>query len=161
MLLAAAAAAALAGCAADDPEADPGATVAPVEDYAANMVDCLTDRGWPVEATEDGGVRTTDGIPTEQGDQYEADRDECSAQFGYDQPPTVTRAEAEEIFDTLLGVAECMRDRGYSVPERPSEQAFVEALMDRPLPIWHPYDAVPDDSISEKEAVREQCPVPD
>jgi hypothetical protein len=40
------------------------------------------------------------------------------------------------------------------------QQAFVEALLDHPIPQWHPYDAVAvSDNPADLAHVRRECPV--
>jgi hypothetical protein len=132
-------------------------------EHDASMVRCMRDKGWDTFAVRGGGIGTR-GVPDEQMDQYRADEEKCYADlgFGVGQPPTVTRGEAEELYDVLLEVADCVRGLGYSVPEAPSRQAFVEQLISYPIPEWHPYDVLYETadtaSIQQAEA---QCPIPD
>lgn len=168
---------ALTGCSGEDPpsEAPPESSAAgdvavdsPIgpgnqtDDKSINMVRCLTERGWDVEVTAEGWGTGPAGIPNEQYDQYGADRAECESQFGYDQPspPSLDQAAAEEQYDLLLVVAACIRDLGHPVSEPPSRQAYVEAAMENPVAVWHPYDDVFNSGdFNAIQQVERECPV--
>jgi hypothetical protein len=134
----------------------------PWEHYIRDMVRCLTDKGWDIDDGGDGyGVHG--GVPLAQVDQFDADKDACQARFGYDQlpGPSVSHDEAEDIYDLLLGVADCVRALGYDVPPPPSKQAFVEQLVAHPIPSWHPYDEVfQRGNPAEIQRVEAECPIP-
>jgi hypothetical protein len=181
LLAGVAAVVALAGCTTDAPEA--GAPASPtqpaaappaapppfeteyarlVEHYIRDMVGCLTDLGWEVIDHGDSYESPHD-IPDDQFEQYAADVELCEAQFGYDDlpPPYVTRPEAELLYGLLLDVADCIRDLGYDVPDAPSQQAFVEALVTYPIPAWHPYDSFYEDNDwSAIGQIERECPTP-
>lgn len=139
------------------------AVIAPQKDYVANMVRCLTERGWNVVASDDGSYETPDGIPNEQLDQYKTDVTACRASFGYDKiaAPHVTREQAQKLYNDLLKVAQCVRGQGYTVPDPPSEQTFVEALVNYPIPVWHPYQVVTEQGGPDAlKNIEKTCPVP-
>jgi hypothetical protein len=139
-------------------------TIAPQRDYAVNMVRCLTGKGWNVVLSDQGGYLTPDGIPNEQADQYDADVKSCRAKFGYDKisAPNITRAQAQKLYGDLLNVATCVRGQGYTVPDPPSEQTFVDALVNYPIPIWHPYQVVQQQGgPGELKRIEKACPVPE
>ncbi len=134
----------------------------PWEHYIRDMVRCLTDKGWEIDDRGDSyGVHG--GVPIAQVDQFDADKAECEARFGYDQlpGPSVSHDEAAELYDLLLVVADCVRALGYDVPPAPSKQAFVEQLVDHPIPSWHPYDKVfQRGNRAEIQRLEEECPIP-
>jgi hypothetical protein len=152
---------ALASCTA--PQAEPTETASDVVSADANMVQCMADKGWEVQLDNDGGWSTTVGVPDEQLEQFDADVDDCRATFGLDQPPPpLTQQEAEELYDLLTGaVADCVRNLGYTVPEPPSRQAYVELLTGGGLADWHPhYVPEAEASFAVYQEVRAECPVP-
>jgi hypothetical protein len=132
------------------------------EQRPAEMVRCMTDKGWHVEV-RDGGWGDVDGVPEAQVDQWDADADACRTELGHDTgPPVITPEEAGEMYDLLVEVAECVRDLGYHVPEPPSRQSFVEDLVEYPIPSWHPYDVVYDraSGAGDIRRVEAACPIP-
>lgn len=151
---------ALASC--TSPQAEPTETASDVASADANMVRCMTDKGWEVQLDNDGWS-TTVGVPVEQLEQFDSDMDDCRATFGLDQPPPPpTQQEAEEAYDLLTGaVSDCVRELGYTVPEPPSKRAYVENLTSGGLADWHPY-YVPEaeESFAVYQEVRAECPVP-
>ncbi|HIW62414.1 MAG TPA: hypothetical protein H9881_08160 [Candidatus Stackebrandtia excrementipullorum] len=129
-------------------------------EWATDMADCLTDKGWNVTAGSDGSLSAE--TPTEQYEQYESDREDCSAELGYDQPlPVRTAEEAEAYFDALLEAADCVRDLGYTVADPPSRQYAVEQIQQPVIDLgWDPYDAVRPLSEETIEEVFTACPEP-
>ncbi|HLV57318.1 MAG TPA: hypothetical protein VKY81_00340 [Natronosporangium sp.] len=124
------------------------------------MARCLRDKGWDAYATEEGWGAS--GIPHAQSDQYDADENECRTSTGIGEvpPPEITEEEAAELYDVLLGVADCMRDLGFAVSEPPSRQAFVEDVVTTTIPDWHPYDVVFESgNQSDIQLVESECPV--
>jgi hypothetical protein len=156
---------ALASCSAAGDEVehvDDPPTRAPSEDYASNMVACMTEKGWDVEENWEGGFDSPrGGLLPGQVQQFNSDTDECESRFGYDLPaPPLTQEEVEQLYDVLTGpVTECVEALGYSVPDPPSRQAYVEHLIGGGLADWHPY-YVTDESMAAYEKIRRNCPVP-
>lgn len=154
---------ALAACTSSEPPAESAdAESAPVESFAINMVECMTNRGWNVHAdSAENSWSMDDGIPESQLGQFESDTRSCEEKYGYDQlPPPPSRAEAERIYDQLQ-VAECVRELGYPVDDPQSKQSYVEELMASEIPSWHPYGQVVESMTFESELseVMEACPV--
>lgn len=126
---------------------------------ASDVARCLLERGWEVKVEADG---VTADVPPEQQERLNADMEECIEQFG-DSPPAFpqTAAAAEQQYDMLLAVAECVSGLGYPVDDPPSRQAYVEAMLNEQLPHWHPYQHLYEDGypLTEVGQVRAQCPV--
>lgn len=99
------------------------------------IVECLRDKGWHAIAHEDGSVQSPE-MPTGQVDLYVADEDACVAGLGYDDYPEITDEVARQYFASMKESAECLANLGISVPEPPSEEAFVEAMVTRRESIW-------------------------
>lgn len=152
---------AMAACSAPEPvnEAVPTAT----GEFGDNMVRCLSAKGWDVRADADDEVHA-EAIPEAQIDQYRADRDACMAEFGYDEPPSITPEVASGYYDKMLALADCLRGLGYPVPDPPSREAFVEELVATGGSSWFPYEAVQDAAFAgDADAFREAdaaCPQP-
>lgn len=126
--------------------------------YQANMSRCMSDRGWEVVVEEGSGYEVT--VPEDQDEQFFADHASCVEFFGYPSGPVqVTAEEAAALYAELLEVADCVRSEGYEVSDPPSERAFVEALVSKPIPIWHPYYAVSNMGKSAADALEQACPV--
>lgn len=129
------------------------------------MAACLEAKGWEMEVHLDNSYSVGgDGIPKEQIDQYFADQDDCRRQLGHAQPiPPMTREQAEDYFEELFEVADCVRSMGYPVGEAPSRQWAVEALMQETIDLgdW-PYGPLQDSGISpaELEELYAACPLP-
>ncbi|MGH8827472.1 MAG: hypothetical protein ACRDVZ_07710 [Jiangellaceae bacterium] len=155
---------ALAACTSSESTAESAvADPEPVESFALNMVECMTDRGWSVHADSAGNSWSMDaGIPESQMEQFESDSRSCEEEFGYDVlAPPPSREEAEELYDQLLTVAECVRDLGYPVEYPQSKQSYVEELMASKIPSWHPYNLfyASIEFESELNKVQDACPV--
>lgn len=155
-------AAALVGCSGGDPPSmTPQPTMAPVEDFAINMQRCLGEKGWEVEVSWDNSIGMS-GLPPEQRDQYDADVQVCLAAFGYDEPPRpLTQEEAQDLYDAMLLVAECVRGLGYTVPDPPSKQTYAEWLTTPGgLAKWTPYSGIPMTSRDDRKRAQQECPPP-
>lgn len=75
----------------------------------------------------------------------------------------MTDEQAEEYFDALLEVAECVRELGYQVADPPSRQAAVEALQQNVIDLgWDPYEDVTLNAGSndKTDEVYRECPQP-
>lgn len=138
LLAAAVLVAAISGCTGDEDPESSAPTSSPNIDSLAG---CLHDRGWDIEVTWDDGIHYS--IPAEQRDRFRKDLDECKLTAGYPKEALpMTEERAKKFYDKWLGIAECVRDRGFEVDEPPTEQAFVEALVSHEF-IWDPMTHVP------------------
>jgi hypothetical protein len=151
----------LTGCGSEDTATpDAARSLAPAEDFADNMHRCMSEKGWETEISWDGGLGLS-GVPADQVDQVDADVRECRERFGYDRPARIpSQQEAEELYDALMDVAECVRERGFPVPDPPSRQAYVEDFLTDGYVTWHPYDTVRQNAANELPQIAEACPAP-
>lgn len=127
-------------------------------DFAANMLPCMSDYGWKMEAGSDGGIRT-DAIPSGQEDVYRDNLEACMAEFEYDvPPPTLTDAQLREIYPHALWEWRCLQDAGFSPETPPSEQTFVDTYHAEGW-TWSAYSALTG-TLGEEEiiAMFEECP---
>jgi hypothetical protein len=129
------------------------------EAYRQTWLRCMRDRGWETTVNTDGSFRTE--VPDDQDEVYHADFEDCQQEAGVHLPPLeVTPEYAGAVYDRLLEVAECVRDLGYHVPDPPSRQAFVDALVAYPIPAWHPYNSAYDaGGPGAQQRVEAECPV--
>lgn len=155
---------ALAGCADGGPvEPRPSASRGQVYSAGAKMVGCMTGRGWQVGQFPDGSWGAPDGIPAARADAYDSDARQCAASFGLDKsPPPVTREIAEAHFAALTATSECLRGRGYEVPDPPQRERSVASMLNSGDPLWDPYEkaARAVDSPTELDQIYLDCPQP-
>ena len=130
-----------------------------IDQAAADMVACLTDRGWDVEADPVNGGISAIEIPPSQQSAYDADYEECNTEALADLPD-FTRDVAEDFYDDLVASGECLKELGYSVPEPPSKQASVDSMLDGDIidPLWDPYSKIAGSGVWEDAL--EECPQP-
>lgn len=133
-------------------------------DFQTSVLSCLTERGWPVKQTDDGGGITYDGVDPgpEVGERYNQDLDACTREAG--PPPTyqpLSDAEIRAYFALTLEVAACLEAEVIVVPEPPSEDVFVEAhraaAAGTNVETWSPHAAVPP---AQSPSMLEKCPEP-
>lgn len=159
---------ALAGCAASGDEVAevpyerPGwmAEQAQVQDeYRESLQSCVRAKDWNVTVDRYGGV--VEPFDTADVPRWEADRDACLAEMGVSGEARLDRERAELLYDRQVDTWRCVLDLGYDVPEPPSQETFVEALLGGGTRDWHPYgDLVGAIPWSEWEALEETCPQP-
>jgi len=110
----------------------------------AAMVSCMQDKGWNATARQypDGATDFGLDYQTVQEKQVEAAQRACEKATGWKStPPKATEEQAGKSFDDLSRVAACLESHGYPVPEAPSRQSFVDALVGGSA-IWSPYQLV-------------------
>jgi len=159
------------GCSAGEPE--PAATetlsyAQRMEVWTENTASCLRDRGW--DATSNIMSVRVHGVPPGQEDAYRADYQDCWGRYGEASDPeygvTVTPEAASSYFAALQTGSECLRELGFNVPDAPSEQSFVNAIVNTGnLLYWDPFEVTWDENQRnalgvEINEIREQCPQP-
>lgn len=121
------------------------------------MSRCLNEAGWAVELSPDGSIEAS--YPSEQRSQYLAAMQACQAEFGYDLPlPSLSPPEAEALLDQIVSAADCLRSRGFAVPEAPSRQASIDGLVSSRDPRWDIYADIPPGD--QQADARAQCRAP-
>ena len=101
----------------DDEEQDP-------QEAALEWAKCMRENGIDVpdpEVDENGRVRVTvqarraaEGV---RDDAFEKAQEECGTPFGGDGPPQLSEAEREQMQETMLEFAACMREHGVDMPD--------------------------------------------
>jgi hypothetical protein len=147
---------AVAACASGESGGDERPPLPSAQDFAVTMQQCLSDEGWEVEVSWDGGIEFS--LPADQTDQFMAAQQVCLERTGYDRPMEYTLEEAASLYDELLEVADCVRDLGYAVADPPSRQAYAEQLARGEHATWHPYYGAGATSPDEVREKWEACP---
>ena len=126
--------------------------------YVATMMRCLADAGWEVRPSGRSYEAT---FPNDQADQFMEDARQCQRDKGYptdeDEVPPVSPEKARELYAALVDVTPCVREQGYTVSQPPSEAAFVEALIQMPIPVWHPFEEAA--RAGREDVLEEACPI--
>lgn len=139
---------ALTGCSVG---AEPAASSSPTPSIEGNVymyeastaiADCLREQGWDVEVTSGGGWGIEVALPTEQQDAYNTAYDDCAKQTGYDELE-MTPDLAAYNYDNTVRVVACLQDKGYSTPDGPTRQAYIDRVLESPDSIpWDPYELI-------------------
>lgn len=134
---------------------EPG-TVATSERNAAELrAACLSERGWEVFLTADNAVAAD--VPADQMEIYLQDAEECGEGLTPDRG-SFTADQWQEWYALAIQAADCFADAGFAVDDRPSLQAFMQALGDR-----SPHVALFEDGLitsGQIRDLRETCPQP-
>ena len=139
----------LAGCA-----SAPGTSAADRYQFGTDYPACMSDLGWDSSTDADGGVITS--IPSGQRSAYEAARDQCLELIGANDRPAPSADQLAALYEAQLVTRECLTAQGYSLPEPPSQQVFLESSG-----AWSPYTSLPSEALSEKfEELTAACPQP-
>lgn len=142
-VLAVAVLAAVVGCGSSKATESPVPAPAGADAGAQIMVDCLRAKGWNAVPTADSPTGYELVYPADKQQQFEADRKMCRKDNGPDAPPPISEAQATQLYDRYLAVADCVRRLGFDVEPVPERPEFVRRLIgeDR-YTLWHPYNLV-------------------
>ena len=120
----------LVACAPEETTVDPrpsedAISIAPVSNY---VYQCLTDKGWDVTLTWDGGIEvSSETIPEAQIALYDADSEECWSVID-GRVASMQDDEIAGVYRDELTTRDCLIEQGYEVEPPPSEQLFVESF---------------------------------
>ncbi|WP_146076517.1 hypothetical protein [Rathayibacter sp. AY1A7] len=141
------------------PEVERVRVVKPAE-WAGAMVGCLDAAGFAAEEIPDGGITSSEEIPTAQNGAYALALFECQAAYPVD--PRYTIPLNTEQIDYLYSyyrdsLKPCIEGQGYEVPDVPSREVFSENFdVDGG---WDIYSTVISTaSADEWYALKEKCP---
>ena len=128
----------LAGCADNAPSDTPSYTppawfsqqVQQREAHAAALQGCMDRKGWDVTVTEEGGVEEHFSDMAEFNAMM-ADMIACRGELGLPtgDPPPLTESQAREMYQHAVETWECLRNEGFALAAPPSEDAFVEQIL--------------------------------
>ncbi len=117
---------------------------------------CMLERGFPAVRQ---GIAVGFRVLAEQREYYEAALKDCSVivDDAFPEPPLLT---GSAYYDALVDARECLTGIGYSLPQPPSLDTFLESLSGGSPP-WSPYMDLPD-SLSQEEwnNALASCPQP-
>ncbi|WP_141931132.1 hypothetical protein [Microbacterium sp. SLBN-146] len=119
------------------------------EAAADARAECLRDRGWDVTQEDEAIIAE---VSPDREALYQRDGVACIAQVGRDPDAELTAPEMDNVFSWYMEIADCLEARGYSVPTRPTEQAFLDMYDTDPWIPWIELDGL---QLSRAEA---QCP---
>lgn len=133
---------------------DTGDRYAFASSAAEVYADCMEERGFAV--TLDGRGGSAFSAPPGQEEQgFRAD-EECSSAASESQGPAriPTDDELRERYKFLLGVRDCLEGHGYSPPDPPSIDGFVDSFGAN----WIPYFGVAPRDEAEWTRINDLCP---
>lgn len=127
------------------------------EEWGASVANCMSSSGFSGRATSDG-VFETGSIDPNIAPSYYSTLYVCEASYPID--PRYTRAlNASQLAylyayyrDVLIG---CLENQGYSTPELPSQQAFVDSYAST---AWTPYAGIKPPTEAEWVELQAHCP---
>jgi hypothetical protein len=156
---------ALSGCSGQN---EPGAPTGQTPDEgmslssASNLVyECLTDRGWKVTLTWDGGIEAGSAtVPDAQLENFNSDSDECWGMVDN----RILNMQPEEISQTYaaeLETRECLIERGFKVGTPPSEQQYIDTFQSARWSAYADSNGLnAQTSADEWREINEACPQP-
>ena len=131
------------------------------DEWTVVMSRCITDEGWPVEVSPDGGI-TFLPVPPEQEEEKQAAQERCSQWYPVDpryrQP--LTDEQLEILYRWHVDVAiPCLEDRGFTGFDPPTLERYIETYLTQDH--WAPYgdiDSQLTQRVDEWYQVNEECP---
>lgn len=131
---------------------------------------CMTEAGYAVSVTFDGGLTPPQDLPDDQWDGYDLADYTCHAQYPVDQ--TMYRTFGEEQIEATYAyyvdvLTPCLEERGFTVSEPATWEAFRSSWTSDGQggfhasdASWFPYDSVDAGAISveELESLNQACP---
>jgi hypothetical protein len=137
-----------------EPHAETAMTKYPTQyDLASARADCLNEKGWDVELSENGEISIS--LPEAQTRLYREDDTQCLKDVGIDENRSLTEKEWDDTYDAYLAGAECLIEAGWPITSPPSVEVFRGTYDTDP---WLPWVEVPEDQMA--TAFR-KCPMPD
>lgn len=128
-----------------------------LDEWAATIATCLTEEGF--DATADQGALSSTA-PERQEEPYLIAQYVCNARFPLDphQMMPLVDDQIRYLYDYYVQVATpCLEGMGFSVPDPPSLQTYVDGYRD--APDWRPYEDASIKSTDEQWArIQEECP---
>lgn len=155
----------LAGCG-NNPQADsseqqqttsqPGMPESPITD---RLVECMTDAGWNVQRSWQGGVEAPN-VPAGQQSAYESASQECAKSTGWaDAVNNLDNQQVRYLYEQEVATHDCFLKIGIDSSEPPSEQRYLDTFRtkDQYYAFLPGFDSLNEDAM--QKAVR-QCPPP-
>lgn len=101
-----------------------------VMDWRQKIDDCMLDAGFEIATPQIGEDGMSEAIDMSQYDMdaFDAAYSTCAEKIG-DPPVDENQPNEQEMFDTQLAFAACMRDAGYDVPDPVKGESSVTAAF--------------------------------
>lgn len=131
------------------------------DEWTVVMSKCISDEGWPVEVSPDGGIMFLP-VPADQGAEKQAAQERCSQWYPVDpryrQP--LTDEQLEILYRWRVDVAiPCLEDRGFTGFSPPTLERYIETYLTQDH--WAPYGDI-DSQLTQRHdewyQVNEECP---
>lgn len=131
------------------------------DEWTVVMSKCISDEGWPVEMSPDGGI-TFLPVPADQEAEKQAAQERCSQWYPVDpryrQP--LTYEQLEILYRWHVDVAiPCLEDRGFTGFNPPTLERYIETYLTQHH--WAPYGDI-DSQLTQRHdewyQVNEECP---
>ncbi|AWB88982.1 hypothetical protein C2138_04995 [Salinibacterium hongtaonis] len=131
-----------------------------LRDDSQAVVDCLEEAGYPGWRADDFGGIESPELPGEQFDLQREQRDLCIKQVGGNFSGTVEfdQAKIQRVYLLEVEAVSCLREQGYTVPEPPSEQSYIDGWGKEDS--WHSWTVISDQIGSNVSELSEICPDP-
>jgi len=124
------------------------------------VYNCLTERGWDVKITWDGGIEaSSQSIPAEQESKYSDDSSECWGAID-NAVAAMTPEEIGNVYEQELITRDCLVDQGYTVETPPSKQQFVDSFQSDRWSAYGGSDISPSADDDAWRTVNETCRQP-
>lgn len=122
------------------------------------VVACLSSNGFEASSYEGFGIRI-DAASDEQLAVAQRIEGECWEEVNarFPAPPPLS---VEDQYDYMIEVANCLRELGYTIPEAPTRETYVDSRSaDRPpSEFWDPYAILARQGVDTWALQRESCP---
>lgn len=111
-----------------------------VQNSQENIASCMNARGW-VDVHPIRGYQGAWGLeyswPADDEKHALADLDECTNAYGHSLLEFLSAEQAGEYANAIINSAACLRGLGIMIPEAPSKESIVNAIMSGGE-IWNP-----------------------
>ena len=135
------------------------ANALPPSPITDKMVRCLTDAGWEVQRSIEGGVQGPVNLPPAQLASYQSAADACADETGWSTPLSdFTDKQRHELYVQEVAEQSCLTELGYPGDEPPSEQTYLDTFAS--IDQYYAFRAVSDLHKQEFEAAIRSCPPP-
>ncbi|MCA5891877.1 hypothetical protein LEP48_00740 [Isoptericola sp. NEAU-Y5] len=126
------------------------------EDWIAQSVRCLREKGWE-GVTADAGGLSYETLPRDQAGAFTDDMAACEDAVGpgpYDEP--LTRAEVAVVYDRWVDAKACLEGLGHEISEPPSVNVFIDDYLHGDDGPWSPFAELPAGVALDR--VKQTCP---
>lgn len=130
-----------------------------ITDYFANMVDCVNAQGFRMRVIEGGLGMEPDPVVSDSGgsaEAFAAAQAACEDRLGpFPNPAPLSAEEWAQGYPAQVDVVDCLREKGYPVPEIPTQESWVQQQLAPSAQTWTPYDRIAGPKLTEAQRA---CP---